>query len=125
MISSAIFMESLVISSSLSRNIPASTLGLPFIVKKMTAIPEATGRFIQTTKNEVILPTQSMHTTREVFRREPLKPVSTTIKRRHHMCADGSSDRFEYTTTSMGKTNTKDTLGKLDTSSMNGAVGGT
>ena len=41
------------------------------------------------------------------------------------MLADGSSDRFEYTTTSMGKTSTKDTLGKLDTSVMNGAVRGT
>ena len=121
MISSAIFMESLAISSSLSRNIPASTLGLPFLVKKMTAQPtqEVTGRFIQTTKNEVILPTQSHQPMHAATTREPLKPTTTTIKRKCDM-----SGRVSYSISSQGQTNNKDTLGAVEKLPVAGLVGG-
>jgi len=121
MISSSLFTESLAVSCVWNSNIPPSKTGLSYIVKRMAEQPKMTH---QTTQGVF----QNAHRVRPImtsdYAREPIKPTSTTIKRRHHMRADGSSDRFEYTTTSMGKTNTQDTLGKVDAPAMNGHVGG-
>ena len=53
------------------------------------------------------LPQTQVHGSRQyVTRREPMKPTTTTIKKKYHMY----SDRVSYTTSSRGQTSTKETL---------------
>ena len=112
MISSALFTESLVISCLWNSNIPPSRTGLPYIMKRMNAQPnqELTGRFVQTTKKEVILPTQSQ---------QPMKSNTTTVKRKCDM-----SGRVSYSISSQGRVKNKDTLGAVEKLSVAGLVGG-
>ena len=124
MISSDLFAESLAVSCFLNSNIQSSAIGLPYIANRIAEQPKMAHQTTQEVfKNthRVRLPITS------AFAREPLKPIMTTIKRKHHIRADGSSDRFSYTTSSMGQTSTKDTLGKVGASGvcMHCSTGGT
>ena len=110
MISSVLFMESLILASSVSRNIPSVKTGLPYILKRMTDQPNqeaTTGQFIQTQSQYMNMPQTQVHGSRQyVTRREPMKSTTTTIKKKYHM----HSDRVSYTTSSRGQTSTKETL---------------
>ena len=103
-------MESLVLTSSVSRNIPAVKTGLPYILKRMTGQPnqEATnGQYIQADNNDFI--THAHGSRLPVTTRQPLKPVTTTVKQKYHI----GSGRVSYTTSSMGHTTSCDTLGAV------------
>jgi len=105
MISSVLFMESLVISSSLCRNIPSVKRGLPYVLKRITDQPDqiSHGQYIQANNNDVNTHHRSSLPAKQ---RQPLKPVTTTIKQKHHI----GSHRVSYTTSSMGQTTTSDEL---------------
>ena len=105
MISSVLFMESLVISSSLSRNIPSVKRGLPYILNRITDQPDevSKGQYIQANNNDF---KNDLHRSRLPVTTRPLKPITTTIKQKHHT----GSDRVSYTTSSMGQTTTSDEL---------------
>ena len=106
MISSLLFMESLVITSTVSRNIPAVKMGLPYILKRMANKEETTGQYIQANNNDFNTP----HGSRlPVNTRQPMKPVTTTVKQKNHI----GSGRVSYTTSSMGHTTSCDTLGAV------------
>ena len=121
MIPASLFTESLAISASLSRSIPASRLRLPYIINRMINQPQSPDQPKQ----------EASHNVHRVHRpitsgyvREPMKPIMTTIKKRHHMSADGSMGRASYSTTSLGVTTIKETLGVVPESSSDSISGG-